>query len=320
MTPAGSTRVFLLTPVLWLKLASLQEVYLIEVANLQLRRICRHINLYRDINLYRAYSHAIEFCADSLIVLERMDKNACQVALEVITRDGARLAHRITHSCGFCMPCTKCIKGSRIAVARQQSIVVWDLQTGHRLSIQHPPAVLKRPASAAVQHGSLLVVSPSGAKLAFCGVSASTMHLYDATRMALLGCVDPLAGMRPELHCPLIGEVSRSVFGWLDTKLGGHDDNSLYVLKPQEGCSRVLKQVLGCNAQQAAGLAFSPDRAFLCSVQEQDTIVMNIHDTHSGHLVAKHALTWTMRHSVHPHSGSRECLAGASVGAIFQLE
>ena len=216
----------------------------------------------------------------------------CQVTMEVFTRDGCHLAHNITYSCGFCMSWTKCIKGSRIAVARQLYFVVWDLQTGHRLSTQHPPAGLKGPASPAVEHGSKLVISPTGAKLAFCAASTSTVHLYDAASLALLGCVDPFVWMQPEVHRPLIGRLVWSVFGWLVSSWqhGGHDRaHYLHFLRPQEGCNKYLKQVLGCIAQPVAGGAFSPDGVFLCSFQ-QSSWVMHIHDTRSGHLVAKHAV------------------------------
>ena len=235
---------------------------MIEVANMQLPELCRHINHHLE------YSQHATFSADScLIVLEKMDTEECPVTMEVFTRNGCHLAHNITYSCGFCMPWTECIKGSRIAVARQLYFVVWDLQTGHRLSTQHPPAGLKRPASPAVEHGSKLVISPTGAKLAFCAASTSTVHLYDAASLALLGCVDPFVGMQPEVHRPLIGRLVWSVFGWLvpNWQYGDHDRaHYLHFLRPQEGCNKYLKQVLCCIAQPVAGCAFSPDAVFLC--------------------------------------------------------
>ena len=148
----------------------------------------------------------------------------------------------------------------------------------------------------------MLAVSRSGPKLAFCPGSASTVHLYDAASLALLGCVDPFARMRSEVQRPVMVHLDWSVFGWLllAWQPGGCFDSmySLHFMKAQESCNIYLKQVLGQIAQPEAGFVFSPDGAFLCSVQQQDSVVLNIHDTRFGSLVAKRAVKPDLKSSL----------------------
>ena len=173
--------------------SGLQTVYLIEVANVQLKRVCRH-----TIPEHHRGEYQFKCCADSrLVVLQIADEEASLCKIEAFTRDGCHLAHSITFSWGSSLPDTAYLEDSRIAFADVQSFVVWGLRSGHRLSTQHPPADLQRPASPTAGPTSRLVVSPSGAKLAFCADDASTVHLYDAASLALLGSVNPFAGVRP---------------------------------------------------------------------------------------------------------------------------
>ena len=141
-----------------------------------------------------------------------------------------------------------------------------------------------------------LAANPGGTKLAACSWETGAVHLYDATTLQDLGCMQQMPGQVGANREARLTAAIWGTYGWL---LSSHDcpqpllffgcgpsqphkPGALHVWRPQQG--HTLAEVLYTGLQQQSALALSPDGAFVCIYAAAEA-VLRVHDVRSGHLV-----------------------------------
>lgn len=265
----------------------MQELYLLDTCNYELQRIVRSTD----------YIAEVTFSKDSQLFLVIWDSRNLETddqQFEVYNCKGRRLAS-FWDPCTYRHPAIAHLPGSTAAIAHSTNFGLWDLQNGQLLMNVGPGSITVGPEPCR----GLVATNNTCSKLVFSTSQSTTLYVYDAVFLALLGTLLPEAGCTSSVPAPVFCHGGPAlvwgVYGWLVSHAlydqPSEHTASAYLLPHAGGATyrTVSLEHTGLFLNWPGSSSLSPCGAYFCRIHPRSTQTQVI-DVRSGDIVFNRSL------------------------------